>query len=110
MKLIHQLKILKKKRHTRRYVRKFQKKMINHFSNNISNLTRQEGVVLSKLIYREFDITVYDLISQYRGGVHAFFWQRVSRLYDGNLKSTYHPDHNKEDFYIEHILNNSIKE
>tara|TARA_B100001250_G_C19817118_1_gene799174 strand:- start:5001 stop:5561 length:561 start_codon:yes stop_codon:yes gene_type:complete len=101
---------LKKKRHTRRYVRKFQKKIMNRFSNNITNLTRQEGVILSKLIYREFDITAYDLINKYRGGVHAFFWQRISRLYDGNLKSAYNPDQNMQDFYIEHILQNSVQE
>ncbi|MBE37380.1 MAG: hypothetical protein CMP50_01810 [Flavobacteriales bacterium] len=99
-----------KKRKTRRYIRRFQKKIMNRFANNISNLTRQEGVILSKLIHREFNITAYDLIASYRGVVHAFFWQRISRLYEGNLKSTYSPDYNREDFYIEHILNQELKE
>ena len=100
----------KRKRHSRRYVKKFQKKIINQFSNSVTNLTRKEGVILSKLIYREFDTTVYELINKYRGGVHAFFWQRISRIYDGNLKSSYDPVHNRQDFYIEHILEHSIRE
>ena len=100
----------KRKRHARRYVKKFQKKIMHQFSNSIKNLTRKEGVILSKLIYREFDTTVYDLINKYRGGVHAFFWQRISRLYDGNLKSSYDPVHNRQDFYIEHILETSIRQ
>jgi hypothetical protein len=99
-----------KKRKTRRYVRRFQKKIMNRFAKNISNLTRQEGVVLAKLIHREFNITVYDLIDKYRGVVHAFFWQRISVLYEGNLKSTYNPDYNREDFYIEHILHQELQE
>ena len=99
-----------KKRKTRRYIRRFQKKIMNRFANNISNLTRQEGVILAKLIHREFNITAYDLIENYRGVVHAFFWQRISKLYDGNLKSTYNPDYNREDFYIQHILNQELKE
>ena len=101
---------LNKKRHTRRYVRTFQKTIVNRFSQSVTDLTRQEGLILSKLIYREFNITVYDLIHRYRGGMHAFFWQRISRLYDGNLKSQYHPSQNRQDFYIEHILQNAIKE
>jgi len=101
---------INKKRNTRRYVRKFQKTIMTRFAKNITNLTREEGLILSKLIYREFNITVYDLIHRYRGGVHAFFWQRISKLYDGNLKSKYNPNQNRQDFYIEHILQNSTKE
>jgi len=104
------IQTLKKKRHTRRYVRKFQKIIMTRFAQSITNLTRQEGLILSKLIYREFNITVYDLIHRYRGGVHAFFWQRISKLYDGNLKAHYNPNQNRQDFYIEHILQKSIEE
>ena len=95
---------LKKKRHTRRYVRKFQKKIMNRFSNNITNLTRQEGVILAKLIYREFGVSSYDLINKYRGRGHAFWWQTLSRIYDGDLKSVFNPDIIQEDMLIEYIL------
>ena len=91
------------------FSRLMQKKLMNRFSKNVSNLTRQEGVLLSKLIYREFNETVYDIITRYRGRVHAFFWNRLSKIYDGNLKSSYNPKKNKEDFYIEDILSNYIK-
>ena len=99
---------IQKKRLSRRYSRKLQKKIMRRFSENITNLTRKEGVVLSKIIYREFGITVYDLISQYRGAVHAFFWQRLAKLYEGDLKSSFNPESNKEDFFIEYIINKYI--
>ena len=94
----------KKRRKHRRVVRKSQRNLIRHFGKNISNLTRKEGVILSKLIYRDFGCTAYDMISQYRGGMHAFFWQRISKLYEGNLKSVFLPEDNKEDFLIEKII------
>ncbi len=96
---------LDKKKFTRRYTRKVQKKIINQFSTSISNLTRKEGVILSKLVYREFDTTVYDLIYQYRGGLQAFLWYKISKIYDGDLKIIFSPSDNVEDFYIDKILN-----
>lgn len=102
------LKDIQKKRLSRRYSRKLQKKMVRRFGENITKLTRKEGVILSKIIYREFDLTVYDLISKYRGSFQAFFWQRLAKLYDGDLKSGFDPSSNKEDFFIEYIIKNHI--
>tara|TARA_B100000427_G_C15394817_1_gene544984 strand:+ start:287 stop:748 length:462 start_codon:yes stop_codon:yes gene_type:complete len=103
------LKGIQKKRLLRRYSRKLQKKIMRRFSEKVTNLTRKEGVVLSKIIYREFGMTAYDLISQYRGSVHAFFWQRLAKLYDGDLRSNFDPESNKEDFFIEYIINEYIE-
>ena len=95
---------LRKKRLHKRYKRKFQKKLMHQFSSSVSDLTRKEGVILTKLIYREFDSTAYEMIVSYRGGVHAFFWHRLARLYDGDLKITYNPNLDLEDFWIEEII------
>ena len=95
---------LRKKRLHKRYKRKFQKKLMHQFSSSVSDLTRKEGVILTKLIYREFDSTAYEMIVSYRGGVHAFFWHRLARLYDGDLKIKYNPNLDLEDFWIEEII------
>ena len=105
---------LRKKRLHKRYKRKFQKKLMHQFSSSVSDLTRKEGVILTKLIYREFDSTAYEMIVSYRGGVHAFFWHRLARLYDGDLKITYNPnldlqDNDKQMIIIEAILNKLAK-
>ena len=70
----------------------------------IKSLTRKEGVILSKLVYRNMGITVFDLIKQYKGPWSAFWWQSVAKLYDGNIKAEFNPEKNKEDFLIEKII------
>lgn len=101
---------LTRKRLYKRYTRKYQKKIMNQFSAKISNLTRKEGVILTKLIFREFDVTAYEMIVSYRGGVNAFFWNKLARLYDGNLKLKYNPSLDVEDFFIEQIIEKNFKE
>jgi len=100
---------ISKRRLSRRYSRRMQKKIMRRFSDTITNLTRKEGLVLSKIVYREFGVTVYDLIGQYRGSVHAFFWQSIAKLYEGDLKSNFNPESNKEDFFIEYIIKEYIE-
>ncbi|WP_430817976.1 DUF4294 domain-containing protein [Carboxylicivirga marina] len=58
--------------------------------------------LLIKLINRETGDTTYELIKQYKGGVSAFFWQGIARLFGSNLKSEYHKD--GDDQMIEHII------
>ena len=95
---------LDKKRHSRRYIRKKQKELIDDFYEDISSLTRKEGVILCKIIYRNLEISAYDLIRKYRGKIHAFFWQSLSKVYDGDLKTDFDPNHNIEDEFIDLIL------
>jgi hypothetical protein len=102
------LQTFSKKRHARRYGRRIQKKIINQFRKDIMSLSRKEGVVLSKLVYREFGMPVYEIITNYRGVFHAFWWQQLSILYDGDLKSTFDIIENKEDMLIELILQEHI--
>tara|TARA_B100001741_G_C16526865_1_gene587531 strand:- start:92 stop:610 length:519 start_codon:yes stop_codon:yes gene_type:complete len=100
---------LSNKRSSRRYSRKTQKKIIKNFSNEIKDLSRKEGVVLSKLVFREFNLTVYELIYDYRGSFQAFFWQSMSKLYEGNLKSNYDPYNNQEDMLIEYFIQENFE-
>ena len=57
-----------------------------------------------KLIYRETQITSYELVKSYRGRFNAFFWQTMAKLWDNNLKTEYDPVNIHEDMLIEHIL------
>ena len=93
-----------KKRQSRRLIRRLQKQTVNNFRESIINLTRKEGVILCKLIYRELNRTAYDLVFSYRGLFQAFFWQNLSRLYNGDLKTVYKPLVVREDKLIEIII------
>ena len=79
------------------------------FRKEMMSLSRKEGVILSKLIYREFNTSVYDIISLYRGEVHALLWQSLSRIYEGDLKSEFNPKKNREDLFIDFIIENNIE-
>ena len=100
----YEVKFLKNKRQKRKYIKKKQKKTTSQFRKSIMDLTRKEGVILCKLIYREFGVSSYDLINKYRGRGHAFLWQTLSRIYDGDLKSVFNADTIQEDILIESIL------
>ena len=75
-----------------------------HFTEDLKKLTRSEGRILIKLIHYETGISSYDLIKKYRNGLTALLWQKLAKLYDENLKTTYQPEYVKEDQWIAHIL------
>ena len=103
------LSSFKKRRFEKRYIRKKQKVIVNTFRKEMMSLSRKEGVILSKLIYREFNMSVYDIISVYRGEFHALLWQSLSRIYEGDLKSEFNPEKNREDLFIDFIIENNIE-
>ena len=91
----------KKKKHTKK-VAKFLKEELGE---ELKKLTRTEGNILVKLIYRETNISTYKLLKLYRGSVNAYFWQTMAKIYDNDLKQEYDPLNNREDMWIEHIIN-----
>lgn len=99
-----------KKRKRKKYIKAVEKWAKEELSEELKKLTRWEGRILVKLIYRETQISTYDLVKELRGGLHAFFWQQMAKLYDNNLKSTYNPIENEEDRLIEHILAEAKRE
>ena len=58
-----------------------------------------------KLIYRETNISTYKLLKMYRGSVNSYFWQTMAKIYDNDLRQEYDPLNNREDMWIEHIIN-----
>ena len=98
-----------KKRHKRRYVNKMSKWVKEEYSVKLKKLTMSEGRILVKLVYRETNLTTYEILKNYRGGFNAFFWQSLARIYENNLKSIYDPINVIEDKMIEQILLDLIR-
>ena len=65
-------------------------------------MTRFEGVVLLKLIDRETNHTVFNIIKDFRSGFTASFYQGIARLFGNNLKLHYDPE--GEDAMLEQIV------
>jgi hypothetical protein len=93
-----------KKRKRKKYIKRYQKFLEEKFEPELRELTRSEGQILSKLIYRETGMTVHELIKQYRSGWSAFWWNTTASWYDIDIKKPYNPMANDEDRLIENIL------
>ena len=81
----------------------------DNLAEELKKLSRWEGRILVKLIYRETNIRSYDIIKDLRGGWRAFFWQQIAKLYDNDLKAIYQPNTDKEDQLIEHPKRRATK-
>ena len=101
-----------KRRHKKRYTKQMSKWVKEEYSDRLKNLSMKEGKILVKLIYRETNLTSYEIVKSYRGRFNAFFWQTMAKIWENNLKTEYDPLNIKEDKLIEHILlqNELIKE
>lgn len=98
------LQTIPKKRKKKAYIRATEKWAKDYLADDLKKLSRWEGRILSKLIYRETNISTYDIIREYKGRFHAFFWQGLAKLYDNNLKTPFQPNSVEEDKWIEYII------
>ena len=95
---------LKSNREKKKYFKIVEDFMENEFKAKLKKLSRKQGQILVKLIHRQTGISTYDLIKDYKSGWKAFWSNSTARLFDINLKETYQPYDNNEDFLIETIL------
>ena len=97
-----------KKSKKKKYTKSITKWIKSEYADRLKKLTKSEGKILVKLIYRETQISSFDIIRSYRGRFNAFFWQSMAKFWDNNLKTEYDPLINSEDMLIEHIINDVI--
>ena len=104
------LLIIKTKRERRRYTKMVQKFLEDELTPELSKLTKSEGQILIKLIYRQTGITTYNLVKNLRNGVKAFLYNTTARFFDLNLKTEFNPEIILEDYYIEDIIQRSVRD
>ncbi|MGK6351348.1 DUF4294 domain-containing protein [Parapedobacter sp. DT-150] len=99
--LYRDLALTGNKREQRRLVKVCEKEIKDMFNREVKKLTVSQGEILIKLIDRQTGNSSYEVVKELRGGVTAFFYQSVARVFGHNLKDTYSPE---EDFEIENII------
>ena len=104
-KLNSRLPLIKTRDQKKKYTRVVEKFIEKEFSNELKKLTRSEGQILIKLIYRETGLTVYKLVKELRNGFRAFSYNSLAKLFDISIKTQYNPMTNNEDAIIEDIIN-----
>lgn len=98
-----QLEKIKSEKDRKNYLKQAEKDLFAEFEGPLRKLTFSQGKILIKLLDRETGNTGFELIKEYRGGVSAFFWQGIARIFGANLKDVYNTENN-EDAMIEHII------
>jgi hypothetical protein len=95
---------ISKKRQRKKYTKHVQKYIEGEFSEELKKLTRTEGQILVKLIYRQTGNTAFDLVKELRSGWRAFWYNTTAKMFDISIKEEYHPESIHEDYLIEDIL------
>jgi len=99
---------IKSKRQKKKYTKIIQKYMENEFTDQLKKLTRMEGRILIKLVYRQTGDTAFQLVKNLRSGWSAFWYNTTAKMFKLSLKDIYDPENNKEDYLIEDILQRSF--
>ena len=100
---------LERKRDRNAYAKIIQKYIEEEFSAELKKLTKTEGQILVKLIYRQTGETTFDLVKNLRNGWRAFWYNNTAQLFNISLKKEYKPLEEKEDFLIEDILQRAFQ-
>lgn len=89
-------------REKKKYYKKIEKELKAEFEGTIKKMTTSQGRILVKLIDRETTQTSYEIVKEFRGGLTAFFWQGLGKMFGQDLKDSYDPA--GEDAQIEQIV------
>ncbi|MEI6866001.1 DUF4294 domain-containing protein [Flavicella sp.] len=104
IKLNEKLDSIPSRRKRKRYTKKTQKYLEEEFTPQLKKLTRTEGRILIKLMYRETGERAYDLVKEYRSGWKAFWYNTTANVFKLSLKEKYDPVNVQEDYMIEDVL------
>lgn len=95
---------LKTDKEKKKYAKIVEKYLENEFEDRLKKMSRKDGQVLVKLIHRQTGHTTFDLIKEHKSGWKAFWSNKIAKMFDINIKSTYSPATVAEDYYIEGFL------
>ena len=95
---------LKSEKEKKKFLKIAENYLQEEFEPRLKKLSRKDGQILVKLIYRQTGVSTFDLIKEYKSGWKAFWSNSTAKIFDIDLKEEYKPFDVIEDFYIESIL------
>ena len=107
--LYSRLNNIKRKRSKKKYIKQIQRYYEGELTDELKKLTRTEGQILIKLINRQTNFTVYEVIKDLKKGFNAFIFNVTAKAFNLSLKETYSPVDVKEDYFIEDILQKAFQ-
>ena len=73
----------------KKFLKNCEKELKNQFSEELKNLSINQGKILMKLIDRETGKTTYSIVKELRGNFQAFIWQSLAALFGSSMKQEY---------------------
>ncbi len=95
---------LKTRKEKRKYFKLVENYIENEFEDKLKKLSRKQGQILVKLVYRQTGKTTFELIKDYKSGWKAFWANNTGKVFDIDIKRGYNPEVVNEDYLIETIL------
>ncbi len=89
------------RRKQRRYIKHLQRELEEKFEDKLKGLTKTQGYILVKMIERELDMPMYQLIKNLRGTISATYWNTFGKFWGYHLKEGYRPG---EDSILDAVL------
>lgn len=100
--LERELEKVDKTRKEKKIARQTHSELKEDFKFLLKELYVSEGVVLTKLIYRETGMTAEEIIAKFKGEAQAKLYTGMASMFDQKLDATYDPNH--EDFVLECVV------
>lgn len=95
---------LKTEKEKKKYAKIVEKYLEDEFEGRLKKLSKKEGQILVKLIYRQTGESTFDLIKEHKSGWKAFWSNRIAHMFNIDLKRQYSPATVPEDYHIEGFL------
>jgi len=92
------------KKEKKKLVKQCEKDIKDMFYKEVKNMSVSQGEILLKLIDRQTGNTSYELVKELKGGVPAFFYQSLAKVFGHNLKNEYDREADRD---IENIIRNA---
>ena len=86
-----------------KHLKQMEKSVFEQYKPALKKFSKSQAKMLIKLINRETDQSSYDILKAFLGTFRAGFWQTFGRFFGVNLKTSYHPDKDREDAIIERV-------
>jgi len=95
---------LKTAKEKKKYYKIVEDYIETEFSDKLKKLSRKQGQILIKLVYRQTGRTTFSIIKDYKSAWKAFWSTNTAKVFDLDLKRGYSPQSVNEDYLIETIL------
>jgi hypothetical protein len=104
------MSLLKTDKEKKKYSKIVEKYLTDEFEAQLKKLSRKEGQILVKLIYRQTGHSTFDLVKEHKSGWKAFWYSKIGKAFNIDIKLGYNPSALAEDFLIEGFLLKAFEE